>query len=65
MATKPANDESIERDADLSIPFRVEDRLSQELVIALVGPVASGVSTSAEIISKLLSEEFDYKVETI
>lgn len=65
MATKPANDQSIERNVDLSTPFRVEDRLSQELVIALVGPVASGVSTSAEIIAKVLSDEFAYDVETI
>ena len=40
----------------------ISDRLSQELIIALVGPVASGVSTSAKYISEILTQEFDYEV---
>jgi dephospho-CoA kinase len=40
----------------------ISDRLSQELVIALVGPVGSGVSTSAQYLSDILSQQFGYQV---
>lgn len=40
----------------------ISDRLSQELVIALVGPVASGVSTAAQILYDLLSQKYGYDV---
>lgn len=40
----------------------ISDRLSQELVIALVGPVASGVSTAASFLSEILSHKFGYDV---
>ena len=43
----------------------ISDRLSQELVIALVGPIASGVSTSAKYISEILAQDFDYEVAPI
>jgi len=43
----------------------ISERLSQELVIALVGPVASGVSTAAEIISEVLTHDFGYQVSPI
>lgn len=45
--------------------LKVEDRLSLEIVIALVGPVASGVSTAAEIIKGVLEKEYDYTVEIV
>ncbi|WP_136618317.1 MULTISPECIES: anti-phage dCTP deaminase [Mesorhizobium] len=40
----------------------ISDRLSQELVIALVGPVASGVSTTAKFLADLLSQKYGYDV---
>jgi hypothetical protein len=40
----------------------LSDRLSQEIVIGLVGPVGSGVSTSAGYIREVLSYTFGYKV---
>ncbi|WP_202356511.1 anti-phage dCTP deaminase [Mesorhizobium sp. 113-3-3] len=44
------------------IATTIGDRLSQELVIALVGPVASGVSTTAKFLSDLLSQKYGYDV---
>jgi energy-coupling factor transporter ATP-binding protein EcfA2 len=40
----------------------ITDRLSQELIIALVGPVASGVSTTARYLSELLTQKYGYVV---
>lgn len=40
----------------------IDDRNSQELVIALVGPVGSGVSTSAKLLRDILGTEFGYDV---
>jgi hypothetical protein len=40
----------------------IGDRLSQELIIALVGPIASGVSTAAKMLSDLLSQKYGYDV---
>jgi len=45
------------RDGDESLSIR----RTPELVIALVGPVASGVTTTGKILSRLLSEEYGYK----
>ncbi|CAA7620199.1 CMP/dCMP deaminase zinc-binding protein [Candidatus Terasakiella magnetica] len=41
------------------------DRLSQEIIIAMVGPVGSGVTTAAEFIRKTLTQEFEYTVPGI
>lgn len=41
---------------------KYEDRLSDELVIALVGPIASGVTATAKLLEDLLSSEFNYQV---
>jgi len=57
-------DVTLGRDAE-SIATTIDDRLSQELIIAMVGPVGSGVSTSAKLIAELLTTEFDYKVAPI
>lgn len=38
----------------------IDDRLSEELIIALVGPVGSGCSTVANSISELLSNDYGY-----
>ncbi len=45
--------------------LRIEDRLSLELVIAFVGPVGSGVSTTVKEMKRQLEEVFDYKAEYI
>lgn len=43
----------------------IKERLSQELVIALVGPVGSGVSTAAKFLHDELANEFGYDVAPI
>lgn len=40
----------------------IDERISQELVIALVGPVGSGVSTSAQLLNEILATDFSYTV---
>jgi deoxycytidylate deaminase len=40
----------------------ITERLSQELVVALVGPVGSGVSTAAKFLAEILTQQFEYKV---
>jgi deoxycytidylate deaminase len=40
----------------------IDERESQELVIALVGPVGSGVTTAARMLKELLTSEFGYNV---
>jgi hypothetical protein len=40
----------------------IEERKSQELVFAFVGPVASGVSTAAGYLKDILEQRFTYKV---
>lgn len=45
-----------------SVATQISDRLSQELVIALVGPVGSGVSTAAGFIKEMLTQTFSYNV---
>ncbi|BCH19953.1 hypothetical protein [Mesorhizobium sp. L-2-11] len=47
------------------IATTIGDRLSQELVIALVGPVASGVSTTAKFLADLLSQKYGYDVGSV
>jgi dephospho-CoA kinase len=55
------------RRADLprTLATEISDRLSQELVIALVGPVGSGVSTSAKFLSEILAQQFRYSVAPV
>ena len=65
VPARAANDTSNDTGSDKSVSFKVEERLSQELVIALVGPVASGVSTAGELISKVLDGDYGYNVEYI
>ncbi|WP_084570623.1 anti-phage dCTP deaminase [Methylosinus sp. PW1] len=45
-----------------SVAKLIDERHSQELVIALVGPVGSEVSTAAQYISDILTHDFKYKV---
>lgn len=42
-----------------------EERGTQELVIALVGPIGSGVSECAKIIQETLVKDYDYKTDPI
>lgn len=56
-------DDNIELPSD--IPITNEERRTDELVIALVGPVGSGVSTTATGLAEILEGEFGYQVETI
>ena len=45
-----------------SLARTIDERESQELVIALVGPVGSGVSTSAALLKDILKADFGYTV---
>jgi deoxycytidylate deaminase len=47
------------------VAHEIKERLSQELVIALVGPVGSGVSTAADILHNALDSDFGYDVAPI
>src|SRR4051812_34165496 len=38
----------------------IDERISQELIVALVGPVGSGCSTAAATMAKILADDFDY-----
>jgi dephospho-CoA kinase len=40
----------------------LKDRLTEELVIAVVGPVGSGCSTTSEMIGEVLRDEYSYAV---
>jgi len=50
---------------DHGVAIQIKDRLSQELVIALVGPVGSGISTAAAYIRDILVGDFKYDVAPI
>ena len=50
---------------DTTLANEITDRLSQELVIAFVGPVGSGVSTAAAQIRDVLAGDFGYDVAPI
>lgn len=47
------------------VALEIRERLSQELVIALVGPIASGVSSAAEFLRQILDGDFGYEVAPI
>lgn len=40
-------------------------RQTQELILALVGPIGSGVSTTASLLSEILKDTYDYEVELV
>lgn len=54
----PSND-------DHQLANSISDRLSQELVFALVGPVASGVSTASRYLFETLTNKYKYSVADI
>lgn len=41
---------------------RINDRLTEELVFALVGPVGSGCSTAADLLNEVLADSYKYEV---
>jgi polynucleotide 5'-kinase involved in rRNA processing len=45
-----------------TVATEISDRLSEELVVALVGPVGSGVSTTSNYIAEILKQTFSYNV---
>lgn len=47
------------------VALEIKERLSQELVIALVGPVGSGVSSAATYLHDMLAGDFAYDVAPI
>ncbi len=48
--------------ASTGVASTIAERLSQELVIALVGPVGSGVSTAAAYLRDALAQQYGYDV---
>jgi ABC-type dipeptide/oligopeptide/nickel transport system ATPase subunit len=48
-----------------TVATAISDRLSEELVIALVGPVGSGVTTTSTYIAEILKQAFSYNVSPI
>jgi deoxycytidylate deaminase len=65
MMPQPITFDLSQPNVDRTVANSIEDRLSQELIIALVGPVGSGVSTSANYIQKILTHDFGYKVAPV
>ncbi|MDO8262024.1 MAG: anti-phage dCTP deaminase [Gallionella sp.] len=59
VATLPNQKSASVTEAELLTP---KDRLTQELVIALIGPVASGCTKAKEILTSTLVNQYGYKV---
>lgn len=54
--------ELLEDDTKQTLAQSIDERRSQEIVIALVGPVGSGVTTTGKFIADILSQEYNYAV---
>ncbi len=54
-----------ETSQDNSVANKISDRVSQDLVIAFVGPVAFGVSSAAAMAADFLTPKFRYDVAQI
>jgi deoxycytidylate deaminase len=61
MSGLPARD-LLDEPENRKLASIIADRLSQELVLAVVGPVGSGVSTAADYLKEILSQTFHYTV---
>jgi deoxycytidylate deaminase len=49
--------------AEQTLKFpRLKDRLTEELVIAVVGPVGSGCSTTSKVVENIFRDEYSYAV---
>lgn len=62
MSGITATDLLSDRPTTITVANKISERLSQELVIALFGPVGSGVSTAAIFIEEILNQIFSYKI---
>ena len=64
MATTPLKlVETVESSSEQTAQLpRLEDRLTEELVIAVVGPVGCGCTTTADSIEAILQDEYSYNV---
>lgn len=62
-ATVNLNDKN--KKSDSGVANEIEERLSSELVFALVGPLGSGVSTTAELIKQKLEGPYKYNCSPI
>ncbi len=49
------------REAKVRIP-RLNERLTEELVFALVGPVGSGCTSTYQLLEEILQDDYDYKI---
>lgn len=63
MATKAI--ETLSDSRNLGVADEINDRLSSELVFALVGPLGSGVSTTGELIREKLTGPYKYECPPI
>lgn len=61
---QPASKGILGTSAKLGASEKLSARTTPELVIGLVGPVASGVSTTAKILQHLLEDDYNYRVHT-
>lgn len=59
------NEKHPSSDQDTNIINKLQERQSQELVIAFCGAVGSGISKVADITKKIFEKEYNYKVEYI
>lgn len=64
VALLAANNDTPDAEAETT-PVTSEERRTSELVIALVGPVGAGVSTTAKSLSEILQKDYNYKTATI
>lgn len=53
---------SDDADSDQVRAPKISERRTEEIVIAFVGPMASGCTTSADIFSEILEDEYSYEV---
>lgn len=65
MATPAILREKDASESELPAREEIEGRLSQELIIAMVGPISSGVSTTAEMVRDRLARHFGYSAQPI
>lgn len=61
-ALKVVPDKSQETNEQTGKMPRLNDRLTEELVIALVGPVGSGCSTTYDLLRNILADQYSYSV---
>lgn len=57
--------EAVTSAASDEVLFTNEDRITSELVIGLVGPVGSGVTTTAGAIKQVLEDQYGYSVDVV